>query len=60
MMPGIRGMTETESGWTASYFLASLRRFTYAQSFFVMSLGLTGLLPKTASIVSVHPLKLME
>ncbi len=44
----------------ASYFFASLRLFTYAQSFLVMSLGLTGLLPKTDSTVSVHPLKLME
>ena len=53
-------MTTTGIRVDGDYRFASLRLFTYAQSFFVMSLGLTGLLPKTASIVSVHPLKLME
>jgi hypothetical protein len=40
-------------------YLASLCFFTKAQSFFVMSLGLTGLSPKTASMLWVHPLKLI-
>jgi hypothetical protein len=34
--------------------------FTKAQSFFVISLGATGLSPKTSSTVSVRPLKFMQ
>lgn len=40
--------------------LPSLRRFTYPQSFFVMTEGPIGVLPKIFSSVSMHPLKLTE
>jgi hypothetical protein len=39
-------------------FVASLRRFTYSQSRFVMLDGGIGPLPNTDSSVSMHPLKL--
>ena len=40
--------------------LPSFLRFTYVQSFFVMTEGPIGALPKTDSSVSLRPLKLIE